>query len=172
MINTILAATDGSRYADRVLNFAVDMAAKYEAKLVITHVLGRGAVPEELRHMAEVEHVAEPPAAELSVPLAPAAHGSNNRSAREHENHQIHTFIGKKLLDDAAKLAKKRGIPEVRQVMEEGNPANQILKTAEQQKADIIVMGSRGLSDLQGLLIGSVSHKVLQLAHCTCICVK
>ena len=32
--------------------------------------------------------------------------------------------------------------------------------------------GTLRLSDLQGLLIGSVSHKVLQLAHCPCICVK
>ena len=172
MINTILAATDGSRHAGRVLDFAVDMAAKYEAKLVIIHVLGRGAVPEELRHMAEVEHVAEPPAADFSVPLAAAAHGGDRRPANEHENHQIHSFIGRKLLDEAVKLAKRGRVREVRQVMEEGNPANRILQTAEKTEADIIVMGSRGLSDLQSLLIGSVSHKVLQLARCTCICVK
>jgi chaperonin GroEL len=38
--------------------------------------------------------------------------------------------------------------------------------------ADMIVMGRRGLSDLQGLLMGSVSHKVSHLADCACLTVK
>jgi nucleotide-binding universal stress UspA family protein len=31
--------------------------------------------------------------------------------------------------------------------------------------ADVIVMGSRGLSDVRGMLVGSVTHKVLHLVH-------
>lgn len=37
---------------------------------------------------------------------------------------------------------------------------------------DCVVMGSRGLSELQGLFLGSVSHKVANHAPCTCITVK
>ena len=35
-----------------------------------------------------------------------------------------------------------------------------------------VVVGSRGLSEIRGLLLGSVSHKVCQLAPCTCVTVK
>lgn len=45
-----------------------------------------------------------------------------------------------------------------------GHVARDIVDTAAELKADLIVMGSRGLSDIQGLLLGSVTHKVIQLA--------
>jgi nucleotide-binding universal stress UspA family protein len=51
----------------------------------------------------------------------------------------------------------------------EGRAAKAILRAAESEGADVIVMGSRGLSDLAGLLLGSVTHKVIQLSHCTVV---
>ena len=42
--------------------------------------------------------------------------------------------------------------------------AEGIIETAEDLKCDLIVMGSRGRSDIEGLLLGSVTHKVLTLA--------
>lgn len=47
-----------------------------------------------------------------------------------------------------------------------GRAAQAILDAAESEGADLIVMGSRGRSDLAGLLLGSVAHKVIQLSHC------
>jgi nucleotide-binding universal stress UspA family protein len=44
----------------------------------------------------------------------------------------------------------------------EGRPAETICETARIEKCDLIVMGSRGRSDWQGLLLGSVTHRVLQ----------
>jgi len=51
----------------------------------------------------------------------------------------------------------------------EGRAAKAILRAAESEGADVIVMGSRGLSDLAGLLLGSVTHKVIQLSHRTVV---
>jgi nucleotide-binding universal stress UspA family protein len=51
----------------------------------------------------------------------------------------------------------------------EGRAAKAILNAADADGADVIVMGSRGLSDLAGLLLGSVTHKVIQLSHCTVV---
>jgi nucleotide-binding universal stress UspA family protein len=51
----------------------------------------------------------------------------------------------------------------------QGHAARAILDVAEEEGADAIVMGSRGLSDLGGLLLGSVTHKVIQLSHCTVV---
>ena len=45
-----------------------------------------------------------------------------------------------------------------------GHTAKHIVDTAKERKVDLIVMGSRGLSDIAGLFLGSVTHKVLQLS--------
>ena len=48
----------------------------------------------------------------------------------------------------------------------EGDPAAAIIDAAVDEKCDLIVMGTRGLSNLQSIALGSVSHKVLQAAVC------
>ncbi len=48
----------------------------------------------------------------------------------------------------------------------EGDPAEMIIETARVLKSDLIVMGSRGLSNILGLTLGSVSTKVLHSAKC------
>jgi nucleotide-binding universal stress UspA family protein len=52
---------------------------------------------------------------------------------------------------------------EVRYAMEVrlGDPANAIVRYAEENGVDLIVMGSRGLTEIEGLLLGSVTHHVL-----------
>jgi nucleotide-binding universal stress UspA family protein len=47
-----------------------------------------------------------------------------------------------------------------------------ILKVAEETKADIIVMGTRGLSTLRGAIMGSVSHAMIEKASCPVLIVK
>ena len=53
-----------------------------------------------------------------------------------------------------------------------GDPAEMICKKAKEGDYDLIVMGSRGLSLFSELLVGSVSHKVVQHAHCGVMIVK
>jgi nucleotide-binding universal stress UspA family protein len=45
-----------------------------------------------------------------------------------------------------------------------GYAAREIINDAEEVDADVIVMGSRGRSDLAGLLLGSTAHKVIHLS--------
>ena len=45
----------------------------------------------------------------------------------------------------------------------EGDPAQAITEAARDEKCELIVMGTRGLSNLKGMALGSVSHKVLQV---------
>jgi nucleotide-binding universal stress UspA family protein len=52
------------------------------------------------------------------------------------------------------------------EIVQVGNPANKLIAAAEDNKVDLIVMGSRGLTDLEGLFIGSVTHSVLQNTCC------
>ena len=52
------------------------------------------------------------------------------------------------------------------------DPTANIIEYVKKNNIDAVVMGSRGMSDLKGLLVGSVSHKVSNLIECTCIMVK
>jgi nucleotide-binding universal stress UspA family protein len=72
-----------------------------------------------------------------------------------------------KLVADAVKTARQAGIAARGEVFDvaAGHVAKAIIETAGANEVDLIVMGSRGLSDVQGLLLGSVTHKVIQLAQ-------
>ena len=54
----------------------------------------------------------------------------------------------------------------------EGRPANKIVEFAKANDADLIVMGSRGLSGIKEMYLGSVSHHVMQLSSCPVYIVK
>lgn len=54
----------------------------------------------------------------------------------------------------------------------EGPAGTMIPNVAAHEKCEMIVMGSRGRSDLEGLVLGSVAHKVLHLATCPVLIIK
>ena len=54
----------------------------------------------------------------------------------------------------------------------EGPAPKAICETAEIEKADMIVMGSRGRNDLEGLLLGSCTHRVLKTAPCPVLVIR
>ncbi|MDP6174328.1 MAG: universal stress protein, partial [Rhodospirillales bacterium] len=80
--------------------------------------------------------------------------------------------VGNLILDEAESIAERHGAKGAERLMRYGEAAKTILQAADDLDANIIVMGSRGMSDLKGLLVGSVSHKVSNLADCTCVSVK
>lgn len=57
-------------------------------------------------------------------------------------------------------------------VIRDGNPAEEILKYAEEIGSDLIVMGNRGLSTFNKVLLGSVSQKILTHSCCSVLIVK
>ena len=72
-----------------------------------------------------------------------------------------------KLVYDAVATLREAGVDAGGDVHDvaAGHVAKDIVETARMRESDLIVMGSRGLSDVQGLLLGSVTHKVMQLSH-------
>ncbi len=73
--------------------------------------------------------------------------------------------VGQAVLDQAHRQLGNIAF-EVQEELLEGPEAEAILTVAETRRADLIVMGTRGRSALQGLLLGSVSQKVIRHAHC------
>lgn len=150
MIKTILVPVDGSEHANKAIVLASDLAQKYDARLIALNVMteaGSERVPPELRDYERLEHVRV-----------------TERSVLDSESERI--------LSDAKLQAREKGAPKVETVRRSGDAAAIILEVANDQSADVIVMGSRGLGNVKGLLLGSVSHKVAQLSECNCITVK
>ncbi|BBO86074.1 universal stress protein [Desulfosarcina ovata subsp. sediminis] len=54
----------------------------------------------------------------------------------------------------------------------EGPPGEKICEIARIEKCEMVIMGSRGRSDLKGLFLGSVAHRVLQQAPCPVLVVR
>lgn len=61
---------------------------------------------------------------------------------------------------------------EVHTDMIEGDPAEMIIEVAKTRDSDVIIMGSRGLGKLAGLLLGSTSQKVVSYAPCPVLIVR
>ncbi len=78
------------------------------------------------------------------------------------------------LAEEAAARLQKDGIKAAGKVVTapSGRVAPEILAAAEEFNADLIVVGTRGLSDFSGLLLGSVSHKLIQHASCPVLVVR
>ncbi|WP_031485292.1 universal stress protein [Maridesulfovibrio frigidus] len=53
-----------------------------------------------------------------------------------------------------------------------GKTTTSITTVAETENCDLIIIGSKGKTDLEGLLMGSVTHKVLNTAHCPVLVIK
>jgi nucleotide-binding universal stress UspA family protein len=172
MLKTILVATDGSDHARRAVDLAADLAAKYQAKVILLHVLLRGHLPEGLMRAAEVEHVAHPgPGGPPNLAIMPQEIMA--RVEREVQAPlEVLEYIAGNVLADAEAATRAKGVTEVEAVVEQGDTAQHILDKAAQSGADMIVMGRRGLGGLEGLLMGSVSQKVGHHASCTCVTVR
>ena len=173
MIKSILAATDGSSHAAHALEFAVDLGVKYDARLTIVHVLTHDHPSPDLKRMIEVEHLNDP--APIHKNPATGSYTAVGRFLRgEIEDAELRAIavLGEDIVDKAVKKAKKAGIVGVEAEIKEGDYANCILESASSVEADLIVMGRRGLSNIQGFVTGSVSHKVSQRADCAVLTVK
>jgi len=173
MISNILCPLDGSSYSDRALSLATELAEKFDARLVLFHVLMRNLDREEVRRFSEIEGLSAESIAEVKR--------LQNVDARIEVGHpydakpipsDILIEIGKNLLQSARSEAQEKGVSNISIVMGDGDPAARILACAKQENIDCIVMGSRGLSDIQALLQGSVSRKVSNRGECTIVTVK
>ena len=79
--------------------------------------------------------------------------------------------VAEEVLARAAAHARRHGVePELH--AREGDPAEALIEVAEEQDADLIVVGSRGLTGIKRYLLGSVSSKVSEHAPCSVMIVR
>lgn len=77
----------------------------------------------------------------------------------------------KKILAEAEEIARSRGLT-IRTRYEPGRPAETVARIAREEAADAVYLGSRGKDDVENLLMGSVSMRLVQIAPCTVVVVR
>jgi nucleotide-binding universal stress UspA family protein len=177
MIKTILVATDGSDHAKKAITLGSDLAAKYGSRLILAHVLLSNARSETLRALASRRGLSKRlrdllDNYEADFQMEVAAAGAAVGFVSVPPPRELVETIGQQIMERAEKIAAKAGVKKAESIMVDGDPADVILDLAASHKAQMIILGSRGLSDFKGLLLGSVSHKISARAECTCVTVK
>jgi nucleotide-binding universal stress UspA family protein len=145
MLSKILIPVDGSTQAERALDYAIFLAKTTGASVGIIHVV-------------------QPPTTwAISPPISDAE--IYRKMVEVVEAH------GNDILVKTEAKAKAAGLT-VEKIKESGHPADRIVKVANDNGYDLIVMGSRGNSSIKEMLLGSVSHHVCQHAKCSVLVVR
>jgi universal stress protein A len=141
-VRKILCPIDFSRHADLVVEWAIHLAEEHESEIVLLHAYH---LPVEFQ--------------QLEGAYLPADFWD---SVKEEAQRSLASY---------AEKIRAAGVP-VKEVVREGYPASVIEEEALSERADMIVMGSRGLSGLKHLLLGSVAERVVQKSHCPVLTVN
>jgi len=176
MIRTIIVPTDGSSHADKATGMAADLAGKYKAKLRILHALLHNETPAGLRQLLEriaaPEELVKQLDEETGQMVATVGSAYAEVPVLIPLSVELLEAIGQCVCDHARQIARQHGATEITVDIANSAPVDAILAAARHEHADMIVMGSRGLGRIEGMLIGSVSQRVNHHAACTCVTVK
>jgi len=140
-MHSVMVAIDGSDAANRALDTAVEFVQAVGAALTIVTV-------ESVRYAKE----------------------QGTFEQVEGDGADLVEMSARQILGGAARQANAAGINPKLELLW-GDPAEAIIGAAGRDKVDIIVAGRRGRGRLLGLLLGSVSQKLISLAPCTVIVV-
>ncbi len=136
-----LVPIDFSEYAERALDYAIDLAKQLGARLTLLHVVSAHIMPE------------------LPLTIDETTETVPEGYMRELEKR------AQQGLEQYLKRAQDAGVTgDV--VVVHGIPFQSIIDTAKDRNADLIVMGTHGRTGLKHVLLGSVAEKVVRFAPC------
>lgn len=136
MISKILVPTDGSKTAQKAAGYAIGLAKKLNASVIILSVIDKRSLTSQTVPAAATSvHITEP--------------------VEDYLREAAEVYIGK-----IKKLCDKNGV-QSKSLITTGHPVEEIVKEAERSRASLIVMGSSGKSALEAMVIGSVTYGVI-----------
>ncbi|PHQ94517.1 MAG: universal stress protein UspA [Marinosulfonomonas sp.] len=150
MIKKLLVAVDGSSHSLKAVKVAAEVASGCDADMTILTVIKAHQskkLSAELSAYAQLEHLGR---ADLDAMKS----------------------LSNDLVSHAAATASEAGVKNITKIVETGPAARTIVKIAKEKEADLIVIGSRGLGNIESTLRGGVSHRVELLAKCSVLTVK
>ncbi|HEY5650968.1 MAG TPA: universal stress protein [Acidimicrobiia bacterium] len=143
---TIVLAVDGSEHSDRAATFAGELSKWSDGVVDILHVV----------HEPDV------------IPASVLREYSNMENIYVSQRDMLES-VGRQIIANAAQIVRSNGGAVGLEEVGVGSAPAEIAAYAERVDASCIVMGRRGLGDLEGLFLGSVSHRVGHLSHRTLI---
>jgi nucleotide-binding universal stress UspA family protein len=147
VFSNILVAIDGSSASKNALEKGIDLSRKFTSGLHLLHVVRQMQVPLNPGLMEKYEEI-------------------------ERQRHDFLRSAGEQTLNQAKRVAQSKGIESVTTIVGAGDPATEIVNYADNNAIDLIVMGSRGLGQVESMLMGSVSRKVGNKTKADCLIVK
>jgi nucleotide-binding universal stress UspA family protein len=146
MFYNILTPLDGSDNAYNTLEFAANLANKFDSQVNVLSVF---------RHHSHVEQ---------SMSMV---------GAREAENlDDVLSAYAKEVVAKGKAILQEQGVKRVRGFVKMGRPSKKIMEFIQEHEIDLIIINSKGHGDLTGYLLGGVSHKVAGLAKCPVLVIK
>jgi nucleotide-binding universal stress UspA family protein len=145
MFKSIVVGTDGSDTATQAVRQAVDLAGAVGAKLELVSAyapVSQARLSEERREAPEDLQWAINPREDVDATL-----------------------------EAAASVAREAKV-EVNVYPRQGDPADAILDVAEEQEADLIIVGNKGMTGAKRFLLGSVPNKVSHHAPCSVLIIR
>ncbi len=140
----VLVPVDGSEYSKYAVEYTADLINKENWEVIVLHVIP------SLEEFG-IESVAPPALVEQLL-----------QELREN---------AKKIVEEAADVFRQKGF-KVQTMVKEGHVGKTIVETAKELDVDLIAMGTRGLSGLKALILGSVARYVANHAHCPVLVVR
>lgn len=139
MIKTILVAVDGSDHALKAVDYSASIASAMNSELRVLYVLKSQNLPKGLLQYADVEHII----------------GGNK---------DILEKMAADIVTNAKVRAEEAGATNVTTEVIKGPVARSIVKCGKDCNVDMIVIGTRGMGNIEATLRGGVSHRVELLA--------
>ena len=136
MISKIIVPTDGSKTAKKAGIYAVGLAKKLNASIIVISVMDKRFLVSRT--------------VSVGRPLSGEAESANDYLCEAAEKH----------VAEIKKLCEKKGV-QSKSVIKSGHPVEEIVKEAEKSKANLIIMGSHGQSALAAAAFGSVTYGVI-----------
>ena len=160
MIHHVLVPTDGSENAERAVRFSAQVAdRRQQAEVTVVYV-----------------HLRVSPATHLGASMIGTEQTLQETRPVNDEPDNEELVHAREIVDRAvAEIKSLVTSPDVTvtgRVMVDDRVDAGVLRMADVTKADIIVMGTRGLSPLRGAIMGSVSHALIEKATCPVLIVK
>lgn len=154
-LRRILLVTDGSLYSQRAVRYLGKFPLPEKTDVRLMHVLPPLTTPV----------IMEPyfGGRDAYVPLHAPEVEARIKTKQER--------AGEALLDRSHNLLLKQGIESI-PVLVRGDAATEIMDYVDKEDIDLILAGSRGLSQFQGWLMGSVSRKLVHYSNCSVLIVK